>query len=589
MTLTEGMPRYLPAGDQALVVEFANEISIEVNRKVQGMVAALQERVIPGVLEVVPTYRSVLVYYRPDRIGWGELLGQIRDVAHISLQGHTVEGRQWDIPTLYGGEAGPDLADVAAHCGLSPAEVVAIHSQAEYRVFMLGFTPGFPYLGGMDSRIATPRLSTPRAEIPAGSVGIAGSQTGIYPVASPGGWRLIGRTPLKLYDPLRDPPVLFKSGDTLRFVPISQEEFHRIQQATCTGVTTDAGEASGGEIRPVLEVIRPGLLTTVQDLGRYGFQSCGMPVAGAMDRFALRAANILVGNDEGAAGLEITLLGPKLKFLVDSVIAITGGDLGPSMDCRPVPQWETVQVKAGSILSFEGPRLGCRAYLAVGGGIQVPVVMGSRSTYLRGNVGGFKGRSLQAGDILLAGLPLGPLPQPGTAVPASLRPPLAGPWEVRVVLGPQDDHFDPPSLQEFLHSQFTIKPESDRMGYRLDGPPIKPRVGDIISDGIPLGAIQVPADGYPIIMMVDRQTTGGYPKIATVISADIGKLAQAKPGDGVCFRQVTVEEAHVLFCQEEQAVTQIRRICTAVPSVRRHYRVTVDGREMAVWVEEVDR
>lgn len=237
---------------------------------------------------------------------------------------------------MYGGRYGPDLEYVARYHHMSCHQVVAIHSQRDYQVYMLGFVPGFPYLGEMDERIATPRLAAPRVSIPAGSVGIAGGQTGVYPVESPGGWRLIGRTPVGLYDPFRQPPVLLRAGDTVRFIPVTEEDYLRLEGEQAAG-TRQVDGTPPGESLPAFEVLEPGLLTTVQDLGRQGYQEFGMPVAGAMDRFALRVGNILVGNGEGEAGLELTLVGPVLKVLSDTYLAITGADLGVTLDGQAVP------------------------------------------------------------------------------------------------------------------------------------------------------------------------------------------------------------------------------------------------------------
>ena len=276
-----------------------------------------------------------------------------------------------------------------------------------------------------------------------------------------------------------------------------------------------------------IEVLDGGLLTTVQDRGRCGYQRYGVPVSGAMDPFALRAANMLVGNPDSAAGLEVTLLGPRLRFLADATIAVTGADLGGVLDGRPIARWSPVRVPASSVLSFDGARDGVRAYLAIAGGLDVPLVLGSRSTYLRSRLGGFEGRALKAGDILrvlepASRLPAGP-PVPG----AGFSIPVYGHSHVlRIVLGPQDDWFTEAGLRTFLASTYTVTPQSDRMGTRFSGPRIEHRAGaDIVSDGTPLGAVQVAGDGVPIVLAADRGTAGGYTKIATVISgSSFGKI-----------------------------------------------------------------
>jgi biotin-dependent carboxylase-like uncharacterized protein len=252
-----------------------------------------------------------------------------------------------------------------------------------------------------------------------------------------------------------------------------------------------------------LEVLEGGMLTTVQDMGRYGYERFGIPVAGAMDPFAQRAANTLVGNPWGKAGLEITLTGPILRATEDCLIAVTGADLTPRVKGREILLWMAVFVRRGWIIDFAGRRTGCRAYLAVAGGIDVPLVMGSRSTYLRGGFGGFEGRALRQGDLLAVGpTRLDLFALAGRSIGADFLPPYSEEPQVEVILGPQDDYFTGEGLAAFLSGQYKVSSTADRMGYRLQGPPIAHReTADIISDGIALGAVQVPADEQPIVMM----------------------------------------------------------------------------------------
>ena len=244
-----------------------------------------------------------------------------------------------------------------------------------------------------------------------------------------------------------------------------------------------------------IAVIEPGLFTTVQDRGRYGFQRFGVPVSGAMDPFALRAANLLVGNDENAAALEMTVIGPTVEFKGDTTIAVTGADLTPMLDGSPLPRWEAVRVDAGSRLSFHGMADGIRGYLAVSGGIDVPEVMGSRSTYVKGGFGGLNGSAISAGDVLDSL----PATGPPRAMSPEFQPPVYGTeHELRVILGPQDDAFDDEAISTLLGSTFTVSLDSDRMGYRLEGPQIAHKGSpDIISEGNAPGAVQVSGDGVP--------------------------------------------------------------------------------------------
>ena len=310
---------------------------------------------------------------------------------------------------------------------------------------------------------------------------------------------------------------------------------------------------------PTLKVIQPGMLSTIQDRGRYGYQRYGMPTAGAMDTFALRAANALLRNDDNAACIEATVLGPRIEVLADTAIAVAGANVSPRLDGEPIPMWQPVTVKEGSRLEFRGPGDGMRAYLAVAGGIDVPQVMGSRATYMKAAIGGIDGRQLRAGDILNAfGNDITPA---GTAnrFPTGAIPKYGNEHEVRVVLGPQNAAFTPKGIKTLLSATYTVSIHSDRMGYRLEGEPIEHTGGpDVISDGTPLGTIQVPGDGQPIILLADRGTTGGYTKIATVISTDLSKVAQAMPGHTVTFKAVTVEEAQEAYREQEALLRSIR-------------------------------
>jgi len=308
----------------------------------------------------------------------------------------------------------------------------------------------------------------------------------------------------------------------------------------------------------VFEVIQPGFLTTVQDRGRHGYQQYGVPVSGAMDSYALTTANLLVGNGEGAACLEMTVLGPGLRVVGETVVAVTGADLSPTLNSSPLAMWEAVKVCSGDTISFGHPRKGCRGYLAVAGGIDVPEVMGSRSTYILSRLGGLEGRQLRSGDRLRSGRVRAGMPL--KKLPPQYIPEYQARNELRVVLGPQDDYFTEKGIHTFLHSEYMISVQADRMGYRLEGPPVEHKAGaDIVSDGIPAGAVQVPGDGLPIVLLADRQTTGGYVKIATVSTVDLPKLAQAEMGHRVRFLQVSQEEAYQLLTEYERTIDALRQ------------------------------
>lgn len=330
-----------------------------------------------------------------------------------------------------------------------------------------------------------------------------------------------------------------------------------------------------------LHIVRSGLLTTVQDLGRPGYQHLGVVVGGALDVLSLRVANLLVGNPEGAAGLEITLLGPTVRFEANLLIALTGADLSPTLDGQPAPMHRAVAVRAGTVLAFGAARAGCRAYLAVAGGLAVPLVLGSRSTYLRAGLGGWHGRALRTGDELPVGEPTAAgqqlrqavAPAPSAAIslatgwaaarwvpgPALCPQPHPTPV-VRAVRGPEYEQFAPASQRAFWHEPFAITPAADRMGYRLQGPVLQRKMDvELVSSAVTFGTVQVPPGGQPIVLLADAQTTGGYPRVAQVITTDFGALAQARPGQALRFQEVSLAEAQALYLAQERRLRALRQ------------------------------
>ncbi len=582
--------RIRPAGDRCLTVTVGRRIHPRIHRRVQRLVALLESSVVSGIIELVPSYCAIAIHYDPLRVTPTEIRRWIRGVrtrGSHSAGNASANARLIEIPTCYGGEHGPDLEAVARHARVTPEAVIDLHQKTDYLVYMLGFTPGFPYLGGLDPRIAAPRRAEPRTHIPAGAVGIAGRQTGIYPVASPGGWQLIGRTPVCLFDPNRPGrPFLLAPGDRVRFVPISEAEYGRLagsdadaaldrarpQESASPDDTRRTAHAEGaaGSDRASgtsVRIISAGVFSTIQDAGRHGYQRFGMPVAGAMDQFALHAGNLLVGNSAGSAAIEFTFAGLEVEFVRDAVIAVCGARctlemIDRSGRSRPIRDWCAVEVAAGSRVVVRATTSGCRGYLCIAGGWQIPSVLGSASTYLRAGVGGIAGRSLAAGDVLSVATSAGPARL--TAVPESIIAevyPREAP--IRVVPGPHVGRFPRAEVERFLAASWKVGVNSDRMGYRLDGPAVgraRAREAELISESVEEGTVQIPPNGQPVVMLADRQTTGGYPKIAHVISGDLPRLAQSAPGARIRFTPVGITEAHALLQRSAEHLAFVARL-----------------------------
>jgi len=544
------------AGDAALLVAAEG--------RADALAAAIVSQRYDGVLDVVPGAETVLVTTEPGRVDLAALAERV--VALTLPEARAATAALAEIPVVYDG---PDLAEVARLTGLSVAEVVARHAAAEYRVGWLGFSPGFGYMTGLDPALAAvPRLAEPRVRVPAGSVAIAGGLAAVYSSTSPGGWRLLGRTPAVLWDAERDPPALLSPGMRVRFRAVDEtqnapaaiaptgEEMgrrdagptHEEMGRADAGPTHeemgrgDAGPA-GGETEPgaAVEVIRPGPLATVQDLGRPGYAHLGVPRAGAADQASLRLANRLAGNPDGAAALELTLGRAVLRFAAAARVAVTGAPAavtvtGPDGADRAAEPGVALTVPAGGLLRVGAPGVGLRSYVAVRGGIDVAAALGSRSADVRSGLGP---APLRPGDLLPVG------PPPAGPPPAAPRPGPAGlpgpgqPAELRVIPGPRDDWFAPGALALLCGETYVVSPASDRTGLRLDGPALPRARGDELpSEGVVTGALQVPPGGRPILLLADHPVTGGYPVIAVVASADIGLAAQLRPGSKIKFVRV---------------------------------------------------
>jgi KipI family sensor histidine kinase inhibitor len=512
--------RALAAGDAAVLLEPGPG-------RAAALAAAITAAAWPGVLDVIPGATTVLVTFGPGALSPAEL-GRRTD--HLPGGAAPLAARQpaVEIEVCYDG---PDLADVAALTGLSVADVIDRHQAAGYEVGWLGFSPGFGYLTGLDPALAAvPRLDTPRLAVPAGSVAIAGGLAAVYPAASPGGWRIIGRSNVRLWDQERHPPAVLAPGMPVRFRAVSQ-------LPPAPESVPAAGDPAGSAGRSA-EILQPGPLTTVQDLGRAGLGHLGVPRSGAADAASLRTANALVGNEPGQACLEVTLGRLALRFDGPAAVAVTGAPApirvtGPD-GARLEPAAGTAfDVAAGAVLRLGSPPAGLRSYLAVDGGFDVPAVLGSRSADLLSGLGPEPLRASQR-------LPLGtrrPDPRRPDPSPGQTRLPTASTvTELRVLHGPRADWFVPEAPATLTSAVYEVTAASDRTGLRLTGPPLlRARPAELPSEGMVTGALQVSHDGQPILLLADHPVTGGYPVIAVVLTADLGTAAQLRPGQQVRF------------------------------------------------------
>jgi KipI family sensor histidine kinase inhibitor len=541
-------PGVFAVGESAILIALGNGPSEELSARVRAAAHRVREASLPGVSDIVPAYNSVLVAFDPEGVDYEELEAVVRGLTRTTSQPRTPIAEHI-IPVRYDSETGLDLEEIATQAGLSPGEVVRLHRRGTYVVAFIGFLPGFPYMHDLPARIAVPRRDTPRVSIPSGSVGIAARQTGIYPFTSPGGWQIIGQTPRILWDAQTDRPSLLSPGDRVRFV--NSDERRREPAALPAPVAR----------RPLFEVIDGGALTTIQDEGRFGYAHLGVGPSGVFDVRSARLANHLVGNPREAAVMEIALLGPSLRVLANTTVAVAGADFGCRVDGAPLRPGISWFVRAGSTLRFAGASAGMRAYLAVAGGLDVPQVLGSRSTSAYGKFGGYAGRTLREGDVLgVAEPPAEPSSLAGrmAAVQAPL-PVTSGTTTLRYVPydGPQSA--GSPASQAFETEEWTLSERSDRMGLRLVSDAQVPGgAAELPSFPVVRGAIQLPPDGQPIILGPDHQTTGGYPLLGVVAACDWHRLAQAAPGAKLRFAPLDRNEARALSRPERPGTSKSR-------------------------------
>jgi KipI family sensor histidine kinase inhibitor len=490
-------------------LRFGDAVDPEVNARVHAAARALEADAPPGVTDVVPSYATLYVEVDRDRLSARRLRAWLDGAAE-----HNAEepGRTVRLPVRYDGA---DLEEVAAEAGLPVDEVARRHAAGRYRVYALGFAPGFPFLGEVDAAIRRPRKGQPRARVPAHAVALAGAQTGVYPLPSPGGWRLLGTALQAVYDPHRDPPVLVEPGDTVVFEPADGP----------APAEPEPLELLPSEpAYPRLAVEAPGLLDLVVDAGRFRVGRFGLARAGALDAPAAALANRLVGNAPDAPLLELNVRGPTLRAVADAVVAFAGAGVAPQRNGAPLPSTTTVALRPGDVLRFPPAPRGARGYLALAGGIASERFLGSASVDLRGRIG----RPLRAGDVLGAAEPRAA--RAGFAFrPYAFDGELRRARVVRIEPGPQADD---EALAALTVAPYRLR-FGDRTGLQLDGPEVPG--GELLSEPTPLGGIQIPPGGRPLVLLHDRGSIGGYAKPAVVVPEDLPRLAQLRPGEALRF------------------------------------------------------
>jgi KipI family sensor histidine kinase inhibitor len=525
--------------------------------------AALDASRPPGVAELVPAARTVLVRFDPTRLPSVSARAWIDRVSTDAAAPAELDADEVVVDVVYDGD---DLAECATLLGISADALVGAHTAARWRVAFTGFAPGFGYLVSADWTYDVPRLASPRPRVPAGSVGLAAGFSGVYPRETPGGWRLIGRTDAILFDPARAgadaaSPALLAPRTRVRFravrasapvvpepapvVPEPVEGSHRPasevprldelgdRRAELGDRSPELGDRTAGhdDRRTALRVIEPGLIATVQDLGRPGRAALGIARSGALDRAALRTANRLVGNPENAACIEIAMGGFRAVATRDSWFAITGAWGAATLDGHEIDADVAHAWPASAELYLDWFAHGARAYLAIRGGLDVPPAVGSRST---DTLAGLGPAVLRAGDIV----PIAT--EPGTPIPVNDLVPWGAPPDVldlALAPGPRADRFAASALATLFEATWTVSVQADRVGIRLDGPELaRTEGGELPSEGMVPGALQVPPSGRPTILLADGPVTGGYPVIAVVADAALDLLAQARPGTRIRFR-----------------------------------------------------
>ncbi|WP_434526855.1 5-oxoprolinase/urea amidolyase family protein [Photorhabdus asymbiotica] len=511
--------RFLPVNLNAIIVELCNL------DETLALFDSLNASPISGVEEIIPAARTVLIRFRPNIIAANQLAREISR-RNLNTRDRTI-GKLVEIPVYYTGE---DLAEVADILGITIKEVIKRHTENEYTVAFTGFAPGFAYLVANSDVLHVPRRMTPRARLPAGSVGLAGEFSGIYPQASPGGWQIIGITPERMWDLSRNPPALLQPGFRVRFRDKSKGTTVTITKSESQITPTIDVISSQVDKRPSLTILSTGIQTLFQDLGRSGQAGLGISAAGALDKIALRSANRIVGNPSASACLEIVEGGLSFVSHGHVIISVTGADCPIVIQTASgqkfqADSYQPVDLSEGDKVTLATPKAGVRSYLAVRGGFAQQPILASLSYDTLAHIGP---KPVATGDLLNI-LPV----TRNSAVSMDESPAFNMPASddivtLDIILGPRTDWFTEEALSLLQNQLWRVTPQSNRVGIRLNGDTPLSRVNheELPSEGTAVGAIQVPASGQPVLFLADHPLTGGYPVIASVASYHLDLAGQ---------------------------------------------------------------
>lgn len=571
-----------PVNESSILLRFGNSIDVHTHQQLMQAKQSIEQNPFPGFVETVPAYNSLAVYYNPVEVVQttatiaASVEQTIRNIiANAKSPTASTTTQLIELPVCYDEDFAPDLAETAVNLQLSTDTLIQLHCSKTYHVYMLGFTPGFPYMAKTDERIVTKRKQQPRLTVVPGSVAIAGEQTGIYPFATPGGWNIIGRTPLQLFDRHKTNPFLLKAGDEVKFKPITQDEFEQYStsniELNSTNSINRSTETSAAN-KPIIQVEQCGFLTTLQDTGRTGYLQYGVSKGGAMDSYSAQLVNVLIGNDADETVLELTQSPHRFLFTADTVIAFAGGGLQPEKEQQLLPLHKPLFIAAGTVVHCRQQLPGFRLYMAVAGGFAADEFLQSSSTDLLITAGGFDGRPLKKADILAQKNKHNKLQQQllqvlkaGATIELFQSNESMMGTTIRVLKGAEWNYLTDTSAINFTQQAFTVTQQSNRMGYRLKTETLQTNQScDIISSPVTQGTVQLTSSGEMIILMADAQTVGGYPRIAQVCAADLSLLAQKKPGDAIQFQIVSLQEAEALYMKRAE---ELKRVQDALASL----------------------